>query len=119
MICLHECEPDAELVVGDSVMAYLKGEKGDPGDPGPTGPGVPDGGTTGQVLAKRSDDDQDTEWVDASGGGAPIDNETLVIENGVLRVNTTDLAVQDNTRPITSSGVYVIVGNINSLLELI
>ena len=31
--------------------------------------GVPDGGTTGQVLAKRSDDDRDTEWVDQSGGG--------------------------------------------------
>lgn len=30
---------------------------------GPPGPGVPSGGTTGQVLAKKSDDDFDTEWV--------------------------------------------------------
>ena len=29
----------------------------------------PAGGTTGQVLAKKSDEDYDTEWVDQSGGG--------------------------------------------------
>lgn len=34
------------------------------------GSGLPDGGTTGQVLAKASDDDQDVEWVDAGGGGS-------------------------------------------------
>lgn len=32
--------------------------------------GVPDGGTTGQVLKKRSDADGDVEWADDSGGGA-------------------------------------------------
>lgn len=31
--------------------------------------GVPAGGTTGQVLAKKTDADGDTEWVDQSGGG--------------------------------------------------
>ena len=30
--------------------------------------GVPSGGTTGQVLAKKSDDDYDVEWIDDSGG---------------------------------------------------
>ena len=30
--------------------------------------GVPSGGTTGQVLVKKSDDDNDTEWVDQTGG---------------------------------------------------
>ena len=30
---------------------------------------VPNGGTTGQVLAKNSNDDNDTEWVNQSGGG--------------------------------------------------
>jgi hypothetical protein len=34
---------------------------------GPAGVGVPDGGTTGQVLAKASADDYDTEWADVSG----------------------------------------------------
>ena len=35
--------------------------KGDQGDPGP---GVPNGGTTGQILVKHSNTDQDTEWAD-------------------------------------------------------
>ena len=30
---------------------------------------IPEGGTAGQVLAKASDDDYDTEWVDAGSGG--------------------------------------------------
>lgn len=80
----------------------VKGEKGDTGDTGPQGPqgevgpegpqgpegptgpqgpageGVSAGGTTGQVLAKASATDYDTEWVDQSGGGGaelsqPID----------------------------------------------
>ena len=41
--------------------------KGDKGDTGATGD-VPDGGTAGQVLAKHSSANQDTEWVDQSGG---------------------------------------------------
>jgi len=44
----------------------LEGPKGDKGD---TGAGVPDGGTTDQVLAKRSNTNQDTYWKDESGGG--------------------------------------------------
>lgn len=39
------------------------------GIPGPAGEGVPAGGDTGQVLAKASGDDYDTEWVEQSGGG--------------------------------------------------
>ena len=48
-----------------------------------------------------------------------IDGNTLVNRSGVLCVNTTDDAEQDNTRPITSSGVHVICGNINALLQAI
>lgn len=33
------------------------------GDTGATGPGVPNGGTTGQFLAKASNTDQDTTWI--------------------------------------------------------
>ena len=52
--------------------------------PGPTGPtgatgaagvGVPTGGTTGQVLAKTSNTNYDTQWIAApsgGGGGGPI-----------------------------------------------
>lgn len=55
-------------------------------------------------------------------GGKPfdtIDGNTLVNRSGTLCVNTTDNAEQDNTRPITSSGVHVICGNINALLQAI
>ena len=48
-----------------------------------------------------------------------IDGSTLVSRSGTLCVNTTDDAEQDNTRPITSSGVHVICGNINALLQSI
>ena len=65
----------------------------------------------------------------SSGGGSwsqisgkpfdTIDGNTLVNRSGALCVNTTDDAEQDNTRPITSSGVQVICGNINALLQAI
>ena len=45
--------------------AGLPGAKGDDGAPGV---GVVEGGTTGQALIKKSDDDYDTEWGDAGGG---------------------------------------------------
>lgn len=50
------------------------GSAGAAGATGPTGPagadgeGVPVGGTTGQVLAKASNDDYDTEWSSAGAG---------------------------------------------------
>lgn len=47
------------------------------------------------------------------------DNETLLLENGVLRVNTADAAEEDNTRPITSAAVAEQVGNIEVLLKTI
>lgn len=47
----------------------VPGPRGPVGPPGPNGVGVPTGGTTGEVLAKASDDDFDTEWVAGGGGG--------------------------------------------------
>ena len=38
---------------------------------------IPEGGTTGQVLAKKSNDDYDTEWVDQTGGGGTGDYTDL------------------------------------------
>ena len=43
---------------------------GPQGDRGPAGVGVVAGGTTGQVLKKKSNTDFDTEWADESGGGS-------------------------------------------------
>lgn len=67
-------------IPGD-LVALLRGEQGPAGATGQTGAtgatgakgdtgeGVPVGGTTGQVLAKVSNTDHDTAWVDPSGGG--------------------------------------------------
>lgn len=49
-----------------------KGNQGDPGEQGPAGEGVAAGGTTGQVLAKNSDDDYDTTWITPGGGGGAV-----------------------------------------------
>lgn len=46
------------------------GATGADGPQGPAGPGVPAGGTTGQVLKKKSGTDYDTEWADESGGSS-------------------------------------------------
>ena len=76
-----------------------KGDKGDKGDPGTGG---------ASAWSEITDKPFNT-----------IDGNTLVNRSGALCVNTTDDAEQDNTRPITSSGVHVICGNINALLQAI
>lgn len=50
----------------------------------------------------------------AVGDGLKIDAGT-----GVLRVNTTKEASQDNTLPMSAAGVYIELGNIKSILESI
>jgi hypothetical protein len=79
--------PDAGLGVDgefyiDTVATAIYGPKtagawGSPtsliGPAGADGVGVPTGGATGQVLAKASATDYDTEWVDQSGGGSGTD----------------------------------------------
>lgn len=52
------------LMETDTVVVGLSGTSGPTGPQGITGEGVPPGGTTGQVLAKTSDADFATQWVD-------------------------------------------------------
>lgn len=61
---------DTEQYVNTGVRA--KGTQGDPGE------GVPAGGTTGQVLRKKSDDNYDTEWANGGGGASALDDLTDV-----------------------------------------
>ena len=51
---------------GDQGPTGATGAKGDKGDKGDTGEGVPEGGTAGQVLKKKSNTDFDTEWGEAA-----------------------------------------------------
>lgn len=57
--------------------------------------------------------------VDISEGTPFETDETLILKDGVLRVNTTNEAEQDNTLPITSAGVHTQLGNIEVLLKTI
>lgn len=45
-----------------------EGPQGEAGTPGAAGQGVPPGGSAGEVLAKASGTDYDTEWVPQTGG---------------------------------------------------
>lgn len=79
-LTVHAVSPRAEVtrtesgvdititdVDGTHTASLHDGQKGDKGD---TGVGVPTGGAAGQVLAKASGTDYDTEWINPSGGGA-------------------------------------------------
>ena len=62
------------------------GPQGDPGE------GVPVGGTTGQVLAKNSNTDYDTEWIDppAGSGGGFEPRDTTTVTTASLSSNNTE-----------------------------
>jgi hypothetical protein len=66
------------------------GAPGADGADGAPGVGVPAGGTTGQVLAKNSNSDYDTEWVDAAAGGGAVDSVNG--ETGVVVLTQDDVA---------------------------
>ena len=56
----------------DNLNFDFKIPRGKTGPQGPAGPGVTTGGTTGQVLAKKSNANFDTEWINNSGGGSTV-----------------------------------------------
>ena len=63
---------ETNVVLNFTIPRGDTGPAGPAGDPGPAGPGVATGGTTGQVLAKKSDANFDTEWINNSGGGSTV-----------------------------------------------
>ena len=74
----------------------------------------------GKVMIGGTGQDDETAKELATLDDIPtVDNETLTLDNGVLKVNTTNSAEADNTLPITSAGVYTQLGNIQVLLETI
>lgn len=67
---------------------------------------IPTGGTTGQVLAKKTDTNYDLEWVNTSGGGGTVTSvEVSNATNGGLSVSGS---------PITVSGT-ITIGHSNVL----
>jgi hypothetical protein len=71
---------------------------------GQPGIGVPAGGTTGQVLAKASNTDYDTTWVNQQGGGGAVDSVNS--RTGAVTLGPTDLLGMTSARLIgrTTSG---------------
>lgn len=100
--------PDGQSIIGPKGDTGPKGDKGDTGPQGPTGPtgpqgeGVPTGGTTGQVLSKKTNSDYDTNWVD----GVSKDDiyyksgDTLEVLNKNINVSG---FVTDRTKALTFS----------------
>lgn len=75
---------------GATGPAGADGATGSVGATGPTGAGVAAGGTTSQVLAKVSDDDYDTEWVDQSGGGGGGMTNPMTNQYEMIFMNSSD-----------------------------
>lgn len=85
---MNQVRQDDVRIVGVPVNRIVYKEGG--------GVKLPDGGNTGDLLAKHSDENGDVEWI------TPANN-----------------AEKDNTRPITAAAVYTEIGNINALLATI
>ena len=79
------CKQDNTVGVTPTEGAYwtliaqdgANGQDGHDGHDGQDGQGVPTGGTTGQVLAKASNTDYDTVWVNGGGGGGSDDEQLI------------------------------------------
>ena len=86
------------------------------GTDGQDGEGVPEGGASGQVLAKTSDDDYATAWIDAAtGGNADNGLPTGGIANQVLiKTNSNDF--ESHWGHVDLSG-YVTTGSLNITLQ--
>lgn len=100
MYRITSAEPNTVLadyvceLTGATGPAGPAGADGTDGTDGTNGVGVPTGGTTGQVLAKSSDDDYATEWITPSGGGSSEnwewisgDNKTTASGDGNIQLD--------------------------------
>lgn len=84
------------------------------GDYAPTG--VPDGGTAGQILAKASDHDGDTVWVN-DGSGEVVNDEVTGADTTWSSTKITEELVQNSTLIVTAdmtlSGEDVSIANVS------
>lgn len=87
------------------------------GPQGPAGPGVPNGGTTGQVLAKASNANQDTHWITGGGGGGGgVQVATVHVSSAeILALRTTPIvllpAVSGNAAIVNGIAVAYVAGS--------
>jgi len=74
------------------------------------GTGVPPGGTTDQVLKKRSNNDLDTEWADESGGGGGAVN-SVNGQTGNVVLNAVDVGSVASNQGTANTGKFLVVGS--------
>jgi microcystin-dependent protein len=92
---------DWKETLGD--LKGIKGERGAYGPQGPIGPagiGVVGGGTTGQILAKKTDRDYDLEWTNQIGGDG--DKGDILVSNS----GTTWTIENMNENATVTTGTY-------------
>ncbi len=61
-MALYAIDKDGNRIKVAGAVPGPPGAQGNPGASGPPGPGVPDGGDAEQVLVKKTDANQDTQW---------------------------------------------------------
>lgn len=112
----------ADGVPGADGAPGAPGEQGEPGAPGAKGDpgvGVPAGGTTGQVLTKKSDTDYDTEWKNQQGGGGSsgVQYHSVTDKDSLtsLSANTGDLAGVNN---ILWEEIDIVPSNESSVVDI-
>lgn len=93
--------PGQDGAQGPQGLQGPAGQDGAQGPKGDPGVGVPAGGTTGQVLTKKSDTDYDTEWKNQQGGGGSSGvNKFLITDKSQLTslsATAGDIAVINNS----------------------
>lgn len=86
---------------GETGPAGPTGPQGPQGEKGDDGVGIPTGGTTGQVLKKKSGTNYDTEWGDDSAGHTILNSSgTAMTQRGKLQFDgatVTDDSANDKT----------------------
>lgn len=71
------------------------GPPGKDGAQGPAGPGVPTGGATGQVLAKKTAADYDAEWIDPPEGGGTFTETDPTVPDWAKQPNKPTYTAQE------------------------
>jgi hypothetical protein len=98
-----------EFVTGPAGPTGSQGPMGPSGVTGATGAGVISGGLTGQVLAKKTNTDYDTEWVYGAGGSAVWGGITGTLSSQTdLQTVLDDKAPASGISPTAISGTAVI-----------
>lgn len=72
------------------------GATGPAGADGADGVGVPTGGTTDQILAKASNTDFDTAWVDNSGGSGDVAGDTHAATSKTTPIDADEIPLADS-----------------------